>query len=281
MGMYFAIYDSYNNQGDFQMLFFMQLFTTNTAHALSCEHGPVNENIGFDARDIPINVVPTIWFANAQSEDFDMSLRDETGNIIEADFVESTFNTIQILPVEDLAPQSTYQISIDEPYNYKFTSFTTGDVLDEEPPTAPTIYEITHENTSDVWGDSNELILDIEIEDGSFAMIEVAYTEDFLDAEVVFAEDYNGRIWLGSGPCGSTMQSNPYDVFWIRVSAVDQAGNISEGTVVQNDANPDSFDYDQTWTCGTGMHLGCNSLSGNDSLPFILILPLMFAYRRR
>ena len=263
------------------MLFFVQLLTSNTANALSCEHGIINDNIGYEVKEVPLNVLPTIWFADIDINNFDMTIADEEGNTVEADFVQSTFNTFQILPVEDLQPQTKYEVTLDEPYNYSFLTFTTTDSIDEVPPPVPEIIDIEANNYSDVWGDINQLILNVELEDNSYAMIEVASSEDFWDAEVVYTKEYNGKIWLGQDQCSSNMKTNPQDIFWIRVSAVDQAGNISEPVTIMNDANPDFWNYGDIKKCGTVSPLGCNSISGTGNIHFILFLPLMFAYRRR
>lgn len=263
------------------MLFFIQLLTSNTASALSCEHGIISDNIGYASKEVPLNVLPTIWFTDIDINNFNMTVSDEEGNTIEADFVQSTFNTFQILPTEELRSDTTYEVNLDDPYNYRFLTFTTTDVTDEEPPSAPQITGIEVENYSDVWGNVNEIILNVDMEENSYAMIEVAYSEDFWDAEVIYAKEYDGKIWLGTDQCGSNMKTSPQDIFWIRISAVDQAGNISEATTIMNDANPDFWNYEDIGKCGTMAPLGCNSLSGTGNIHFILILPLMFAYRRR
>lgn len=262
------------------MLFFIQSLTSTTANALSCEHGIINDNIGY-VKEVPLNVLPTVWFVDIDINNFDMTITDEEGNTVEADFVQSTFNTFQIIPVEDLQPQTIYEVTLDDPYNYKFLTFETTDVIDDTIPAAPNVTGIEVDNYSDIWGNINELILHVDMENNSYAMIEVAYAEDFWDAEVVYAKEYDGRIWLGSDQCGNNMQTSPEDIFWIRVSTIDQAGNISEPTIIMNDANPDFWNYENIETCGLKRHIGCNSVSGTSDIHFILILPLMFAYRRR
>ena len=236
------------------------------AHALSCRHGFTDSIPSNHALDVPTNVAPVLLFAGG-SEETELTLTHiESGRGIDFSVTPlGSKNVLQIQPMEELLPNTKYALGL---YNqwYQMTgdsiTFTTGSSADTTAPKEPKIIDIQRDFGRDYWGSWKWL--DIELEssnaDGLYR-IEVADNEAFDNSEVIYVDSYDSVLYVGRGLCDQNMKTAANDVKWVRVSAIDLAGNQSDG--------PEAYAS------------GCSSVS-QPANPLLLLLTLpLLVFRRR
>ena len=204
----------------------LSFLCSSNSHALSCMEGVYNTNIGTDASDIPINSVIQVWIVWGGLESYPLTLRlADTDEEVPATYTEVGINgMVRIEPEEALLPNTEYEV-FENSYQEEVLHFTTGDHIDETPPKTPEILDISKDYGTDTWGSWKWLDISLSEEEanGHFK-IEVSRNADFSDSEITYVK----YPFIGYGLCTSNIDMNPNSVKWIKVTAIDAAGNESE-----------------------------------------------------
>lgn len=209
----------------FGALFFSSLFSSN-AHALSCMEGVTDTNIGAYASDIPINAVISVWLLWVDLDVYPLTLRlSDTQEEVPATYTDVGINgLVRIEPEEDLMPNTKYEVFESSFMHQTVLQFTTGEERDDTPPNAPEILDVSKDYGFDMWGSWKWLDLSLnEKEANGYYKIEVSRTSDFSNSEITYVKD----PYIGSGLCSSNIDMDPSAVQWIKVTAIDVAGNES------------------------------------------------------
>jgi len=192
--------------------------------------GVSDTNIDSFAEDVPINTVVNLWLIWGGLESFPLTLRiADTEEEVPATYTEVGVNgLVRIEPEENLLPNTEYEV-IEENYADQVLHFTTGEDIDETPPNSPTIINVSKNFGFDVWGSWKWLNIELEDwETNSYFKVEVSRTEDFSESEITYVSAHDGIPSIGTGLCDSNIEMDPTVVKWIKVTAIDAAGNESE-----------------------------------------------------
>ena len=239
------------------------LFFAQDAHALSCEHGVTKLNIAHHAMDVPRNVIPSIWYNGSSYEREPVLLRIAgTQEEIDVTVVETHINgLVQLHPSELLLANVTYELYRPQ-YMDNLRSFTTSEEIDISPTDPPEIIDATRNDGFDMWGSWKWIIVEVApVSEPVFFAVEVSKTEDFAESEITYVDDQDWEFPLGKGQCAATIETPAKDVKWIKVRAIDRAGNISETLAP----------YQK----------GCNTTTNPISFLLGLLAAPIFAFRRR
>ena len=89
---------------------------------------------------------------------------------------------------------------------------------------------------------------------------------------------------LGVGLCGPNMQTDPLDVSWLRIAAVDQGGNISESTVVEyvheTENSEDNIENDHNKEEAGGCQIVKSQSSSTHRFILLMLFPFVIASRK-
>jgi MYXO-CTERM domain-containing protein len=215
-------------------LLLASLLLPSQAFALSCLwgfEGATSPPSG--AVDVPVNTRVVAGYVGL--EDPVVALWDEDGNAIDVSFEDTRVagaGHVVLVPVQPLAPNASYQVVHLNTFGdgtteqFVFSTFETGDRVDDEAPTTAGLLDVDRQRGSDEWGktDGYSLTLPDPASEGA-AHHEIEVTD--VDGTVTTHVAHFGRFFLGEGICVHTlkMESAGYD---LRVRAVDNAGNASE-----------------------------------------------------
>ncbi len=243
----------------------------NTAVALDCDFRPPHTPFG-EQSNLPLNLRP---FVVDQSPDAFWALRTEGELVSEnVEWLEIGPNAFQMIPQETLTPNTDYQlIDVSTPAQVQ-AYLTPGDSSDEVSPEILEVLDVLRETGSSEWGETDHLIVDIQLADvdAAYAKVEFAMTENLVDPietwVILYATSDVVQVVVGQGLCSSsassdTLDNNPF----VRLTVYDWAGNASEALVVDTE-------YEQSLR----KRVGCSSV---EPMSLLLFGWGLFGCRRR
>ena len=229
------------------------LLASSPAHALSCQPSYLAEVLPIDdAEGVPVNTVPVLRIAGASPpgsgawDEVSVTLTDlSTGAVLDAalEVVEAdtpTLETWRLVPTHNLPPdrQLSLVVADSDGWINEEIRFSTGSQTDLEAPGAASANHLSYTERSDEWGYWRALHVDLEsdrAEDGAWWRIELSEDRDFTDPLVRATLGPSSRF--ADDPCTADAAAlAPNAELWVRVTAVDAAGNEAEPQVSHFDA---------------------------------------------
>jgi hypothetical protein len=141
-------------------------------------------------------------------------------------------NSIVIEPSAPLTSNTQYEVSGEssprDPEQF-VVRFRTGNAPDDEAPPAPTLTEVKSEVGTDEWGDWEWLVLVTDTATSSndlYLEAQISKSDEFIDATTMSATGYH-TVQFGTGPCGGNFSAIGKGDYFVRIRAVDWAGNTS------------------------------------------------------
>lgn len=205
--------------------------TTQPAYGLDCQIGIYQANID-EGQEVPTNVQLILWEAE-QSGAF--VLRD-LDTEAEVPFIADVLggDTFRLVPNDELQPNTRYGVFTQEAPGQAALTFVTGTGPDTTPPETPVVLSVTKDFGSDTWG--RWQWIDTTLEGASEDLegayeVEVSASSEMTDSETVWVHQDSSIVSVGSGICLSNLEMDPKSVRFVRVKAVDLAGNTSEASV--------------------------------------------------
>jgi len=210
------------------------LFAPASAWALSCASGPYHSIPKADSVDVPTNAKVTIWYA------YDVPVEGMV-RLVEADSgeeVEWTMGSFEdagggftFTPNALLKANTSYSVEVgqDSDNAWEFFRFETGSETDETEPATPDVLHMKKEKNNSYWGQTNLVITEVEVqeEENLYYRVEVSDNASFEGAEVSTTFAYDQTVTLGQGLCNNSLNMSAQDVDFVRLTAIDQAGNES------------------------------------------------------
>ncbi|MFT4974295.1 MAG: hypothetical protein ACI8S6_000177 [Myxococcota bacterium] len=249
------------------------LTLTPTAEALSCIEGAGDAFPSDSAVGVSLDVIPRISLYGLAEVTQELVIIDEAAGTLvpfTAEVVENPGNThlAWLRPDGPLSPDVSYSVAVlsgeDLDDAWRLSTFTTGDAALSGDPQAPTVLDVDRDKGKDMWGSWDWIRIGIDSEPATY-QVQVASSADFSDAEEIhlLANSYDGiELSVGSGVCGGSLELASGEQF-VRVAAVDYAGNVSEYSSSQSS--------------------GCSAVSGASSLTGALfgVLAVLGMRRRK
>lgn len=210
------------------------------AEALSCLEGPDAPLPADGAVDVPTDVQVRVAMHWADTDTYSLHLLDELGQEVAAtlEMVENpgSSDLAWVRPDAELSPNSSYSLhaGMNEQIwdDWALTTFTTGSAAQSDSPEAPAVLSVERDRGTDIWGSWDWLRIEVDSAAPASFLIEVATDETFSDARQAHVTEWNGgegelELLVGDGLCGGNMPLLDGER-WVRVAAVDYAGNISD-----------------------------------------------------
>ncbi len=233
----------------------------NTAQALDCDFRPPHTPFG-EQSNMPLNLRPFVY---DQSPDAFWALRVEDALVSEdVEWLELGPNAFQMIPEVNLTPNTDYQlIDVNTP-NQVHAYLSTGEFVDDTAPEIVEILDVYRETGTSEWGDTDHLILDIQLADVdvAYAKVEFAVTDNMVAPietwVILYATSDVVPLVVGQGLCSTsaspdTLDNNPF----VRLTFYDWAGNASENLLVDTE-------YEQSLR----KRVGCSSVEPMSLLLF-------------
>jgi hypothetical protein len=274
------------------ILILASLFHASTGFALSCEESGLQGSApATTAVDVPVNA--ELVFSMLGDNLRDLVLVDAgTGAELPYSLTSQTegLRTVySVTPDELLSADTDYDLSWRGPSESYTLELTTGAEVDETPSVAPIIDQVVADSVTDEWGTWYRFdvvyafdTLD-SVDPGDRYEVEIADNPDFNDATVRTA--YGSPSRFGADPCWSSDGDFVKETDlrqWVRVTAVDMAGNRSEVSsafmITRQASEPDHM---VEWRCGTGISCSAVSVAPGATGVFTLMLAGLTLARRR
>lgn len=253
-----------------------------SAMALDCWYGVNATNIS-EGQEVPTNFQPMIWQSQAELQ---AEIRDmETSEVIAATLEEVTQEAYRLTPEAELEAGRSYGLYVVELEEWTaepIVSFTAASESDMTAPDAPVIESATRDFGSDEWGSWKWIDIGVEAPGeavGGAYEVEVSANEDFSDAELALVPASEDLLKVGSGLCEQSLSMAVEDIRWVRVTAIDHAGNRSEEASESFEVDLSSSPPEEPG--GPDDTSGCQMAASPASLGALLLgLPLFFRRRR-
>ena len=195
----------------------------------------------------PLNALVLVQAASDRPDALSVLVRDgKTGTPIPAEIRAEHVGTIAqwvLRPDGLLEPVHLYQIEVHDEDDTILSalSFSTGTTTDEEPPSEPAVLSASSSHDTDTWGEWYAWTVEVSPAidaSGVRYQLELADSADFTDPLV--RTGLQERVRLYDSPCNTDPAAQlDAATTWLRVSAVDVAGNIS-GSAVFEPPGPDT-----------------------------------------
>lgn len=242
-----------------------------TASALSCADGPYFNLPEDGATAVPLNAQLSIWHSSFGGDDPMLRLVEKDTGIeraLSVSKVEDSGGLIHFVPDELLSANTSYSVEMVRTgvESHSYFNFETGDAVDEEAPTVPLLNEVTlRENNDGQWGQTDSVSVEVsQADEVVYYQFEVADNAEFGGSEFssIFVMDDGVTAMIGHDLCVTTLQRDAMDVDYVRLVAIDLAGNKS---AVSEFAEPK----------------GCSALGlGSVGWLGLGVLPVLFGRRR-
>ena len=242
-----------------------------TAFALSCAEGPYFNLPEDGATAVPLNAQLSVWRSSFGGDEPMLRLVEQASGVelsLSMSLVDDSGGLLHFVPEENLSANTVYLVERvfenrdPEPY----FQFETDDSVDEEAPASPIIQEVTvREDKDGHWGPTDSVNVVFEHpSDIVFYQFEMADNASFENAELssIFATNDGTSAHVGHDLCVDTLRRDAMDVEYVRLVAIDLAGNRS---AVSEYAEPK----------------GCSALGlGGVGWLGLGVLPVLFGRRR-
>ncbi|MCA9566385.1 MAG: hypothetical protein KC656_01025 [Myxococcales bacterium] len=218
------------------------LLAATPASALTCYRGPYAVNVD-DTRLVPTNV--RFFFEvrlMGPDEEIKIELTGPRGVKIPVEIVERSPTHAVAVPTYELAPRTVYRIK-DQVEGLVDVTFRTGDGPDRSTPERPRLQSLEREHSESRFGLIDRLLAVVEpASDASHWELELA--DDFSFVHPLVARSADPAISAGQERCSATVEG--YDrtrSYYVRVRAVDAAGNRSEWNILPKSDPPPARRY--------------------------------------
>lgn len=217
----------------FSVLFALGCLAPASASALSCVSGPYFSVPAADSVDVPTNVKLALWYADQNPDDVPVRLI-ESGTDEEMDLtivpIGDSGGGYSFIPETSLKPGTSYSLEIsygNDTYS-KYIEFETGETADELAPASPNLLSIETGQQDTEWGNTDWVRTDVgESAEEVYYRVEVADNASFANSETSTVYYYGERVSVGKGLCERTLTMDATDVQFVRMTAIDRAGNES------------------------------------------------------
>lgn len=275
----------------------MVLVSSAPAWALDCVDYELRGSLpARDAVDQPVNAQVVVQTYSFFAEGLSVVLLDGvTGAAVSVSETTSHFGTSgqwRLIPTAPLSPGQDYHVEIrDTEGTLRDTiSFATGSAQDDTPPTAPSVLSAESSQETDTWGDWNTWSLALSPATDAHGVLyelELSPNEDFSGSFIRIGLDE--APFLRDTPC-ETDEVATWDAetTWIRVRAIDVAGNASDSTTAEPPGPSDTgtpTEEEEEEESGKSEEGGCATLGGTASsaglLGLVGLVGLLARRRRR
>lgn len=247
-------------------------FWMRTALALDCDFRPPHAPNGTFV-DVPLNFRP--FAVDAAPQNFWALYQDGEDFSVDADWYEVAGNGFQMIPVDDLLPNTEYQLQSVTYSDVKLAYLTTGTTRDEDAPSVPVLENVSRERSSSEWGDTDMMLFQLSDMDADVIYAFAAFSADASFSAphqtwvMVYVQDGMTTLGIGQGLCDSTASSDVLDEHrYVNLTFYDWAGNVS-----------DVLSIDTQYEQSVGKKLGCASASANAT--WWISIPMIGLFGRR
>ena len=206
------------------------------AFALSCLWGLYDSSPRHGATGVPTNVGFVLKYWNTGPETEGVTLRDVSGDELVPIDIATGEDAMTVKA--HLEPHREYLLTAPsartDEERYHVIPFWTGGGPDDDAPDAPEITALYASVGSDEWGEWKWLVVETDLGEVSNEVIlegEIATDDVFSDARRYTSLSHMLRV--GDGPCGGNHADIAAAGYFVRVRAVDTAGNASGWTTYE------------------------------------------------
>jgi hypothetical protein len=220
----------------FALLSFVCLMPA-SAHALSCVSGPYAV-FPSDTLDVPLNAQIVVWYSGLTVEDVPLQLVEVyRAKVVPVSLesVEDSGAAVRMIPDEPLKPDLMYRIEALWPDRVPqaISLFNTGESADTTAPKAPGILSVERGEADGEWGPTDFVRTEVNpAKELVYYRVEVSSDEAFTESEFSTVMTHEEAVKIGHNLCENTLQMPAMDVRFVRLTAIDMAGNESVNSQV-------------------------------------------------